>query len=103
MSLPPGVDLDTVRAHALTLSIVSTTINLTGAYLTAPDSSPEEDQNEAALNEHVERVVALGPDVCGSALLAFASLLSQTADETTVQAWFDEQSTHIREALADEQ
>lgn len=101
--LPEGVGGVDVRAHAVNISIAGTLINHTGTYLTAADGTPEESAAEDSLNEFIERVVGLGPDTAGGVILVLASLITQTGDEATVQAWFDEQGQHISAALAAEE
>lgn len=97
--LPEGVGRADVQGHALNISIAGTLVNLSGTYLTAEEGTPEEAAAETALEEFIERVVDLGPEVAGGVLLVFASLITQTGDEATVQAWFDEQGQHIAAAL----
>jgi len=101
--LPAGLGQSDVRTHAVNLSVVGSLINLTGKFLTAEDGSPEEAAAETELEEFIERVVDLGPDTAGGALLVFASLITQVGDETTVQQWFDDQSKHIAAALQQEE
>lgn len=100
--LPEGVSTPDVRTHAVNISIAGTLINHTGTYLTAADGSPEEATAEDALNEFIERVVGLGPETAGGVLLVLASIITQTGDEATVQAWFDDQGQHIAAALSAE-
>ncbi|QGJ88906.1 hypothetical protein PBI_TEAMOCIL_52 [Microbacterium phage Teamocil] len=101
--LPEGVSTADVRGHAISLSIVGTLVNLTGLYLNAEDGTTAEAEAETELDEFLERVVQMGPEVAGRALLVFASLITQAGDEATVQAWFDDQGQHIATALAQEE
>ncbi|QGJ95272.1 hypothetical protein QDA11_gp52 [Microbacterium phage Jayden] len=101
--LPEGVGVPDVRSHAVNISIAGTLVNLTGKYLTADDGSSEEAEAETELNDFIERVVEFGPEVAGGVLLIFASLVTQTGDEATVQRWFDEQGQHIAAALLQEE
>lgn len=100
--LPEGVGMPDVRNHAVNVSIAGSLVNLTGKYLTAEEGSPAEAEAETELNDFIERIVDFGPEVAGGVLLIFASLVTQTGDESTVQAWFDEQGQQIAAALAAE-
>lgn len=97
--LPEGLDESDVKSHAVNLSIAGTLINLSGAYLTAEEGTTADAVAESALEEYIERVVGLGPEVAGGVLLVLASLVTQTGDEARVQGWFDEQGDHITAAL----
>lgn len=101
--LPAGIDESDVRMHAISLSIVGTMINLTGTYLSAEDGSPEESEAETALDDFLERVLEMGPAVVGRAMITFATALTATAEQETVQAWFDDQGSRISPFLTPEE
>ncbi|AWY05403.1 hypothetical protein HOT42_gp52 [Microbacterium phage Metamorphoo] len=99
--LPEGMDIDDVRAHAMSLGFIGALINLTSTFLTAEDGSAEESEAEDALDEYLERVLDMGAEVAGKLLLTFASLIVQVADQESVQAWFNDQASRIGPYLAE--
>ncbi|QGJ89462.1 hypothetical protein PBI_SMARTIES_58 [Microbacterium phage Smarties] len=101
--LPDNIEASDIRAHALSLSVVGGMINLTGKYLSSEDGSPAEAEAENELDEYVDRVVMMGPEVSGKALLVFASLITATAPQAEVQAWFDDQGERIKPFLTPEE
>lgn len=97
--LPEGVDLDTVRQHVMSLSLIAKTINLYGEHAETEEGSHEESVAELALDEHVASILELGPDIAGSVILALVAVLSDTGDEATIQAWFSHHEAMARAAL----
>lgn len=95
--LPEGVDLDDVRRHATTLTLTAMLVNLSSDYLEAEEG--HDGEAETALDEHVGRIVDLGPEACGAVMLALASLVNTSGDQAKAQAFLDEQWANIRAAL----
>ncbi|QZD98986.1 hypothetical protein QDA05_gp51 [Microbacterium phage Honeyfin] len=101
--IPEGIEREDARGYALSLQVLGNLINYTGAYMTAEAGTAEESEAEDALNEFVERVVSMGPEVSGKALLVFASLITAVGDQERVQAWFTEQGERVTPFLTPEE
>uniref|UniRef100_A0AAU7J828 MazG-like nucleotide pyrophosphohydrolase n=2 Tax=unclassified bacterial viruses TaxID=12333 RepID=A0AAU7J828_9VIRU len=97
--LPEGVSMDDVRAHAFTMSTLISLINTSSEYLHAEDGTVEEAENELAMNEMVERIVDLGPEVAGNMIISLASCIVQTAEGEVVQAWVNNHAERLAEVL----
>lgn len=93
------MDEATLRAHHTTIGAVAGLINLTSAYMGAPDGSGAEEIAEGELTGAIDAVSRLSPEKIGNAILAFTSLIVAVADPDDVQEWFNQQAQKIAEAL----
>lgn len=72
-------------------------LNLIGTYFNDETNSPQEDQDEMALNDHVAHLVEEHHEEAGHILLALGSMLVQIANWEDVQEWLTFQENTIRE------
>lgn len=100
--LPEGVSIPDVYEHARNLSLAANMITLAGAYLTSDEGTEAEARAEEEWSSLLDNVLASGPELAGGLILALASVITQTGDQERVQAWFDEQAEHVKQALSRE-
>lgn len=101
-AMPEGMNLDDVRRHGMNLKVTAMLINQASEFMASPDNSPVEAMAELELNNMMNSLTAKGPQLCGDVILALVSLVGDTADPASVQAWFDHQAEMVGKALADE-
>lgn len=96
-----SLDADDLRRHGWAIFTMGDVINKASHYLEATDGSPEEEEAERVLGEIIGDVTrATVPRMAlADLIMSFASLVCAVAPQAEVQAWFDDQGQHIREAL----
>lgn len=87
------------RQHGIACAQVGELINLSSVYLQEPKGSPDEALAERALLSAVGEALNGGPLHAGALLYTFATLISETGDQETVQRWMNEQAEIVAEVL----
>lgn len=89
--------VDELNQRSLVLEESTALLNMVGEYMSDEDNSPQEDQHEAALNDHLSHLVQDHPEVVGHIIVCFASMIVQIADSGDIQQWINFQSNKIIE------
>lgn len=92
------VDLvEELNLRSKTLTGMTQLLNLVGTYMNDETNSPQEDQDEMAVNDFIAHLVGDHPENAGHILLALASLIVQTSNWEDVQEWLTFQENAIKQ------
>jgi hypothetical protein len=95
-------DMSKAEELQLRSRVMEASVNLLnefGAYLHAESNSPEEDQLEAAMDEHVSKLMRT--ELGGHVLLCLVAMLHNTADPEQVQSFLNDQSEQMLRQAAE--
>ena len=94
-----AMDRSDLLIHASVIGRAAELINVASAYLNSPDGSGEEEIAEAALVSTIGEIEKMSGGAMQNFIMALASVIVASCDGDEVQAWFDNQSDHIKAAL----
>lgn len=89
--------VDDLNHRSLVLEETTALLNMIGEYMSDEDNSPQEDQHEAALNDHLTHLAKEHPEVMGHIIVCLASMVVQIAEGEEVQEWINFQGDKIIE------